>query len=170
MIGPVLPPAAASSQACASGARQAFEHLLLAPPEQFGQNPVHHHGSQIDTRLAPQPGGQLQRLAHRHLGRGGHDHQAGRGGVVQDVEHPSRLLAHQADLHQLVDGLRGGQLADDVAAGRSVNHDQCRSAAPRTSQHSFPTVTISLTPGAADATKSNILANGPMRATSGSFS
>jgi hypothetical protein len=31
-------------------------------------------------------------------------------------------------------------------------------------------VTISLTPGAADATKSNILARGPTRATSGSLS
>ena len=36
----------------------------------------------------------------------------------------AQLLAHEANLHQLVDGLRGGQLTDDVAGRRGVDHDE----------------------------------------------
>ena len=101
-----------------------LEHLLLAPAEQLGQHPVDHDGGQVDVGLRLDAARQLDRLVDRHLLRRGHDHHAGRGRVGQDVDHPARLLAHQADLHQLVDGLRRGQLADDVAGRRGVDHDQ----------------------------------------------
>ena len=45
-------------------------------------------------------------------------------GSLEDVEHPVGLLADQADLHQLVDGLGRGQLADDVPAGGGVDDHQ----------------------------------------------
>ena len=53
-----------------------------------------------------------------------HDDQAGLGRVAEDVEHPAGLVADQADLHQLVDRLRRGELADDVAGGRGVDDDE----------------------------------------------
>ena len=62
--------------------------------------------------------------ADRHLLGGRHDHHAGLRRVGEDVEHPLGLVAHHAHLHQLVDGLRRGELADDVAAGDGVDDDE----------------------------------------------
>ena len=44
--------------------------------------------------------------------------------VGEDVDHPAGLVADQPDLHQLADGLGGGELADDVAGGRGVDDDE----------------------------------------------
>ena len=66
--------------------------------------------------------------------------------------------------------LRRGELADDVAARRRRRRRRGRSGAPGPPSTSLPTVRISFTPGAALATKSNVRASGPIRATSGSLS
>ena len=44
--------------------------------------------------------------------------------IGEDVEHPVGLAADQAHLDQIVDGLGRRQLADDVPAGRRIDHDQ----------------------------------------------
>ena len=42
--------------------------------------------------------------------------------IGEDVEHPVGLGADEAYLDQIVDGLGGGQLPDDVSRGRGVHH------------------------------------------------
>ena len=152
------------------GSRRALEHLLLAPAEQLGQHPVDDDGGEVDVGLVVEALDQLDGLVDRHLLRRGDDDDAGARRVLQDVEHPRRLLADQPDRHQLVDALGRRQLADDVAAGDGVDDDEVVVVARRTSHASLPTVRISFTPGAALATKSKVRARGPMRASSGSLS
>ena len=103
---------------------QSAEHLEFALAEQGGQHPVGHHGRHIDLRLAVHPVDQFDGLDHRHLLRGGDHHQAGAGGVVEDLEHPVGLVAHQAHLHQLADHRGCSDLGDDVPAGLGVDHHQ----------------------------------------------
>ena len=44
--------------------------------------------------------------------------------VLEDVDHPRRLVAHHADLHQLADHPRRADLGDDVAARLGVDDDE----------------------------------------------
>ena len=83
--------------------------------------------------------------------------------VAEDVEHPVGLVADEPDLDQIADHLRRTDLGDDVAGRLGVDHDEVV-VRSRTSWHSLPTPRISLTPGAASATKSNVRASGPMLA------
>ena len=106
------------------GRPQLLEDLFLALAEQLGQDPVDHHGGQLHRGLLPHPRDQLEGLVHRHLLGRGHRDQARLLGVGEDVEHPVGLAADQAHLDQVVDGLGRRQLADDVPAGRRVDHDQ----------------------------------------------
>ena len=45
-------------------------------------------------------------------------------GIGEHLQHPVRLGADESDLHQPVDRLGGGQLADDVPGGLGVDHHQ----------------------------------------------
>ena len=106
------------------GLPQRMEDLLLAPTEQLGQHLVHHHGGQVHVGLGPQPLGQLQRLGDGHLLGHGDDDGRRHQRVAEDVDHPAGLVAHPAHLHQLVDGLGSGELADHVTGRRRVDHDE----------------------------------------------
>ena len=44
--------------------------------------------------------------------------------VLEDVEHPPRLVAHHADLDQVADHPRGADLGDDVPARLGVDDDE----------------------------------------------
>ena len=80
----------------------------------------------------------------------------------------ARLVADQADLHQLADHPRGADLGDDVPARLGVDDDEVVVPLAHLVA-SLPTARISFTPGAASATKSNVRASGPMRPTSGTL-
>ncbi len=110
------------------GSAEGFEHLLLRPPEELGKDPVHHHRRKVDGGLFAQASCELHRLVHRHLFWGRDDHEARLGGVGEDVEHPVGLDPDEPHLHQLVDGLRSGQLADDVPSRWTRPRRRCRSA------------------------------------------
>ena len=112
------------------GVVELVEHLLLAPAEQLGEDPVGDDGGEVDDGLGRQPLGQLERLVDRHLLRRRDDHHAGLRRVAEDVEHPAGLVAHQPDLHQLLDGLRRRELAGDVTGGDGVDDHEVVACAP----------------------------------------
>ena len=91
-------------------------------------------------------------------------------GSLEDVEHPAGLVADQAHLHQLVDALAARRADRRCGRWRTRRRRRGRSGLPSPPSTNLPTVRISFTPGAALATKSNVRARGPMRASSGSFS
>ena len=68
--------------------------------------------------------GQLDGLVDGHLLGRGDDDEPGRARVGEDLEDPVGLGADEPHLDQLVDGLGCGQLADDVAGGGGVHHDE----------------------------------------------
>ena len=105
-------------------ADERVEHLLLTASEELGQDAVHHHGGEVDHRLLGEAVGQLEGLVDRHLLRRRDDHDAGLRRVTEQVEHPTRLVAHHAHLDELLDRLRGGELAGDVAGGHRVHDDE----------------------------------------------
>ena len=49
---------------------------------------------------------------------------AGRRRVLHELEHPSGLLADQADLDEIVDRARRADLADDVPARLGIDDDE----------------------------------------------
>ena len=104
--------------------RQGVEHLLLLAAEELGEDPVDHHRRQLHRGLVLHPLGQLDGLVDRHLLGRAHGDQAGGRRIGEDVEHPVGLGADESHLDQVVDGLGGGQQADDVAGGRCVHHHQ----------------------------------------------
>ena len=106
MIGPVGPPRAAVRRASAAGVARRSNTCSSPRPNSSGRTRLTTTAARSTLVSVAQPGDQLERLADRHLGRRGHHHQPGRRRIVEDLEHPPRLLADQADLHQLVDGLR----------------------------------------------------------------
>ena len=122
--GATEPPARSESTASAAGRRKLLEDLFLPLAEELGQDPVHHHGGELHRGLLLDPRRELEGLVHRHLLGRGHRHQARLLRVGEDLEHPVGLAPDQADLDQVVDGLGGRQLADDVPAGRRVDDDQ----------------------------------------------
>ena len=164
--GATDPPARSESSSSFPGVAQLLEDLLLALAEQFGEDPVHDDGRHADRGLLTHPVRQLERLAHRHLlGRADSD-EPRLERVGEDVEHPVGLAADQPHLHEVVDGLGGRQLPDDMPAGRCVHDDQVVVAlldlpAELPDGEDLPH------PGAAVATKSKALASGPMRPTTG---
>ena len=107
-----------------AGSAQAVEDLFFVTAEQLGQDPVDDDAGEADGRLGGHPAGQLERLGDRHLLGRRHRDEAGPGRVGEDVEHPVGLGADEADLDEVVDGLGGGELADDVAGGRRVDDDE----------------------------------------------
>ena len=78
----------------------------------------------MDVGLLLDTGGEFDGLVHRHLFGSSHDDESGALGIAEDVEHPPGLLADEADLHEFVDRLGGGELAHDVAGGRRVDDDE----------------------------------------------
>ena len=143
------------------GLEQAVEDLFLTPTEQLGQDPVDDDGTR-STLVSSATRSRNSIVSWTGISAGrGHDDQAGLGRVAEDVEHPPGLLADQADLHQVVDGLGGGQLADDVAAGGGVDDDDVVVAfaylpAELADRHDLLDARARRRP-----TKSNILASGP---------
>ena len=123
-IGRTDVPSASLSRASFSSSDEPLEHLLLAAAEQLGQHAVHDDGGEVDDRLVAQSFGELERLVDRHLLRRRHDHHAGLLGVAEDVDHPARLVAHHAHLHELLDRLRRRELTGDVAGGHRVDDDE----------------------------------------------
>ena len=59
----------------------------------------------------------------------------GAGGVLEDVEHPLRLVVDHPDVHEVVDGLGAGQLAGDVAGRRGVDDHEVVVALPHLVGH-----------------------------------
>ncbi len=114
--------------------RRAFdelvEDLLLGGGEQLGQHPVHDDRGDLDVGLLCDALGELERLDDRHLLGRRDDDRARGAGVTEDVEHPAGLVADQADLDELVDGLGRGQLTDHVPAGDRVHDHQVVVALP----------------------------------------
>ena len=87
---------------------------LLAPVEQRRQHPVGDDRARVGARVTGEPTEQVDRLGDRHLLGRGDDGDPGARRVVEDVEHPLRLIADEADLHQVADHPRRTDLADDV--------------------------------------------------------
>ena len=149
------PPTASDERRLRTRLAQAFEHLLLAPPEQLGQHPVHDDGGEVDVGLR-----RATRSASSIVSLTGISSGAATittpvcAGSLEDVEHPRGLVAHHADLHELADRLRAPRAAPTMwPAPRRRPHEVVvlARAPPSTS---LPTVRISFTPGAALATKS----------------
>jgi hypothetical protein len=92
--------------------------------EQLGEHPVGHDRGEPTLVSGTQALGQLEGLDDRHLLGCGHDHHTRGAGIVEDLLHPSGLLADHTDLHELVDRLGGAELGDDVTAGAGIDHHE----------------------------------------------
>ena len=66
--------------------------------------------ARMDAGLVGQPGEQIDRLGDRHLLRVVTTATPGAGRIVEDVEHPLRLVTDEADLDEVADH-RGGHRA-----------------------------------------------------------
>ena len=97
-------------------------HLLAV--EALGQDPVGDHQAGLDAGLRLHAGEQHQRLGDRHLLRCGDDRYAGHGRILQEVEHPLRLVTNETHLDEIADHLRRSDLSDDVPGRLGVDDDQ----------------------------------------------
>ena len=87
-------------------------------PAALGWRPPRAASTPVSARSRPS---EIDGLGDRHLLRRRDDDHAGRRRVVEDVEHPLGLVAHEADLDEFADHLRGADLADDVAARLGID-------------------------------------------------
>ena len=122
--GATGPPARSERIRSVAGWRSCSKISSSRSTEELGQDPVDHHGRCAHRGLVTDAVHQLERLADGHLLRRAHGHEPGLERIGEDLEHPVGLAADHPDLHQVVDGLRRRQLADDVAAGRRVDDDE----------------------------------------------
>ena len=100
------------------------DDLGLAAVEQRRQDAVGDDRRRRDAGLAVEPAEQVDRLGDRHLLGRRDDDEPGARRVLEDLGHPRRLLADHADLDELADDPRGGDLGDDVPAGLGVDDDE----------------------------------------------
>ena len=106
------------------GRPQLLEDLLLALAEELGQDTVDHDGRQ-PTVVSSLTLVTSSSVSFTGISSGVHTATSPVfWRVGEDVEHPVGLAADQPHLDEVVDGLGRGQLADDVATGRGVDHHE----------------------------------------------
>ena len=103
---------------------QPVEQGFLTAGEELRQQLIDDDRGEIDVRLDIEPFDELDRLGHRHLFGRGDDDGSGRRRILQHLQDPLDLAAHDADVDHFSDGFWRRELTNDVTRRRRIDDDE----------------------------------------------